>query len=163
MKVKLRMSKIDRLFASLAALGINPKMETFTERKRVQIAVYLLDKVFGMNFGYSYSWYLYGPYSPPLTQIIFNVIDGDQKVNIQPNTLSVSDLQKIEKMKKFLGDDLNSSDTLELLVSVQFLLGAGKNSTADEKEAVEFLNQKKPYFTNEEVQGAIRRLQKLKN
>jgi hypothetical protein len=149
-----------RLFSSLVAIGINPKMQTFAERKRVQKTVYLLDKVFEMNFGYPYSWYLHGPYSPYVTQIVFDVLEGRESTDANPTTLSNEDLAKIERMRTFLGPDLLSNDTLELLVSVHFLLSCGRNT---DRQIIEFLNEKKPYFSNEQIILAIHRIRNLTN
>ncbi|MDR1992175.1 MAG: hypothetical protein LBQ98_01545 [Nitrososphaerota archaeon] len=154
-----------RLFASLAALGINPKMETFGERKRVQKTVYLLDKVFGLNFGYNFSWYLHGPYSSQVTQIIYDVVEGRKTVDQQTTSLSSEDTYKIECLKAFLKDDLNVNDQLELLVSVDYLLNCivnPQNIAPTDHEIIEFLNLKKPWFSNEEIQVAIHRMRALK-
>ena len=116
------MNDSSRLFASLKFLGLNPKMKTFPERKKVQKVVYLLDKVFDLDFNYSYNWYLHGPYSPELTKIIFDVVERDCIVNSDPSTLSDEDKIKIRRLKTFLKDDLESNDVLELLVSLHYLM-----------------------------------------
>ena len=155
------MDHISKLFASLDALGLSPKMETFSERKRVQKVVYLLDKVFGMNLDFSYSWYLHGPYSPQLTRIVFDVIEGQTVVDSNLKVLSSNDQRKIEELKAFLGNDINSSDKLELLVSLHFLLNRMKDSDVSQEDIIAFLRRKKPYFTDEEIIGAIDQLQTL--
>jgi uncharacterized protein YwgA len=152
-----------RLFASLAALGINPKMETFGERKRVQKTVYLLDNVFGMGFNYNYSWYLHGPYCPSVTQIIFDVVERRRCVDANPNHLSNEDLCRIERMKSFLGEDLFSNDALELLVSVDYLLSCTRKSDSQDREITEFLNVKKPYFTDDQIAIAIQRMKTIRS
>ena len=152
-----------RLFASLAALDINPKMETFSERKKVQKMVYLLDKVFHLNFGYSYNWYLHGPYSPELTRIIFDVIEQEREDIAEPVELSREDREKITRLKIFLNYDIESTDTLELLVSLHYLLNCWPESNSRVENAVNFLKSKKPYFSNEEISNALRRLQDLEN
>jgi len=152
---------ISKLFASLDALGLSPKMETFSERKRVQKVVYLLDKVFGMNLDFSYSWYLHGPYSPQLTRIVFDVIEGQTVVDSNLKVLSSNDQRKIEELKAFLGNDINSSDKLELLVSLHFLLNRMKDSDVSQEDIIAFLRRKKPYFTDKEIIGAIDQLQTL--
>lgn len=155
------MDHISKLFASLDALGLSPKMETFSERKRVQKVVYLLDKVFGMNLDFSYSWYLHGPYSPQLTRIVFDVIEGQTVVDSNLKVLSSNDQRKIEELKAFLGNDINSSDKLELLVSLHFLLNRMKDSDVSQEDIIAFLRRKKPYFTDKEIIGAIDQLQTL--
>jgi len=83
--------KRSRLFASLRVLGIHPKMDTFADRKKVQKLVYLLDKVFDLGFDFSYSWYLHGPYSPEVTSLVFDVIEGRRAVSSDTKILSAKD------------------------------------------------------------------------
>ena len=157
------MNETDRLFACLKMVGINPRMETFSERKRVQKMVYLLDKVFNLNFGFSYNWYLHGPYSPELTRIIFNVIEKEREDIAKPVNLSAADKAKIGRLKLFLCDDIESTDALELLVSLHYLLNCSPNSDSKVEDAVDFLKSKKPYFSDEEISNALKRLQDLEN
>lgn len=155
------MSQLSKLFASLHALGINPTMATFSERKRVQKLVYLMDKVFDVKLGFSYSWYLHGPYSPELTEIVFNVVEGRQITPVDSEILSPEDLKKIDRLKIFLGTDLHSADKLELLVSLHFLFEYSERLKLDKEEAISFLRLKKPYFTDQEISEAARRLKEL--
>ena len=157
------MNRTSKLFASLHALGINPRMETFTERKKVQKLVYLLDKVFGLNLKFPYSWYLHGPYSPMVTKIIYDVIEGRQRVDPYTKPLSGGTLEKIDRMKSFLGNDIHFNDNLELLASLHFVMERAKESGLTLEDAIEFLKTKKPYFTNEEIQKAIDRFRTLGN
>jgi len=155
------MNQLSRLFASLCVLGISPTMTTFSERKRVQKLVYLLDKVFDMRFGFSYSWYLHGPYSSEVTRIVFDVVEGRQTMSADPRILSYEDLKKIDQLKAFLGNDLCSTDQLELLVSLHFLVDHAKPLGLKKEEVITFLKSKKPYFTDQEIDSALSRLQEL--
>ena len=157
------MNQMSRLFASLSVLSIDPKMDTFSERKRVQKLVYLLDKVFGLDFGFRYNWYLHGPYSPTVTETIFDVVERGQIVETSPDVLSVADYRNIERMKSFLGKDIDSNDRLELLVSLHFLMQRAKAKGVSQKDVIAFLKVKKPYFTDKEILEAIDRLQTLKD
>jgi uncharacterized protein YwgA len=136
-------------------------MATFSERKRVQKLVYLLDKVFDMRFGFSYSWYLHGPYSPEVTRIVFDVVEGRQTASADPKVLSSEDLSKIDRLKAFLGNDVCSTDQLELLVSLHFLVDRAKPLGLKKEEVIAFLKSKKPYFTDQEIDSALSRLQEL--
>jgi len=157
------MSRTYRLFASLKTLGINPKMATFAERKKVQKLVYLMDKLFGMDLGFSYSWYLHGPYSPEVTKIVFDVIEGRQIEGSNQEALSRRDIARIDRLKSFLGKDIDSNDELELLVSLHFLIERSRNSKLSQKDVVDFLKSKKPYFTDEEIAEAIDKLRSLEH
>lgn len=154
---------MSRLFASLRVLGIDPKMDTFAERKKVQKIVYMLDKLFDMNFEFPYNWYLHGPYSPEVTKIVFDVVEGRQVVRSNPKVLSGQDLTKIDRLKSFLGKDVNSNDKLELLVSLHFLMQYLEDPRVSLEDVVAFLKAKKPYFTDEEISSAIDQLRKLEN
>ena len=157
------MSETDRLFACLKMVGISLRMETFSERKRVQKMVYLLDKVFHLDFGYSYNWYLHGPYSPELTRIIFDLIEKEREDIAKPVKLSAADRAKISRLKLFLCDDIESTDALELLVSLHYLLNCSSDSDSRIEDAVNFLKSKKPYFSDEEISNALKRLRDLEN
>ena len=51
-------------------LGIDPQLQTFRARLVIQKSVYLLQAL-GLQTGFSYGWYLRGPYSPGLTAAAF--------------------------------------------------------------------------------------------
>ena len=136
-------------------------METFSERKKVQKAVYLLDKTFKMNFGFKYGWYLHGQYSTEVTKLVFDVVERHQPVNSNPDNLTIDDQRKITSLLTFLKEDINSNDQLELLASVYYLLTCSGYSKSKVKEVVEFMHEKKPYFDEQEVYKAIMRLQPL--
>ena len=160
------MAKKSKLFASLRVLGVRPKMDTFADRKKVQKLVYLLDKVFDMNFDFSYSWYLHGPYSPELTKRVFDVIEGREVVHSDLKLLSKEDIRKIDRLKLFLGSDIKSSDKLELLVSLHYLMQYLKNPRLRARaltldDIIAFLKAKKPYFTDEEISNCIDQLRIL--
>jgi uncharacterized protein YwgA len=152
------MDRMSKLFASLQVLGVDPKMTTFADRKRIQKLVYLLDVVFGLNLGFSYNWYLHGPYSPEVTKTVFDVIEGRQIVFSDPKVLSNEELEKIDKLRLFLGSDLDSNDKLELLVSLAFLMRYVGSFKCSESDIIGFLKAKKPYFTDKEISDAINRL-----
>lgn len=162
------MAKKSRLFASLQVLGIHPKMDTFADRKKVQKLVYMLDKAFDMGFNFSYNWYLHGPYSPEVTRLVFDVIEGRQVVSSNPGILSTKDLRKIDRMKLFLGNDIKFNDKLELLVSLHYLMQYLKDPRMRARgltleDIINFLKAKKPYFTDEEIQNCIDQLKILED
>lgn len=47
----------------------------FNSRLILQKTVYLMQE-FGLNIGYSFSWYLHGPYSPNLTRDTYTMVKG---------------------------------------------------------------------------------------
>ena len=143
------------LLAYLEALGIELTMETFDDRKRMQKLSYLFP-LFGLDIGLeveSYSWYLHGPYSPGLTRALFEIVENPSKVTSRP--LTSEERSKIRKMRTFLGSDIYSIDSLELLVSLHFLLYHANRLGATEEDAISLLEEKKPYFKDSEIQQAL--------
>ncbi len=153
--------KKDKIAACLQLLGIKPTMESFSDRKRMQKITYLLP-VFGIDIGLdisSYSWYLHGPYSPKLTDALFEMVENPK--GIEMGELTTEETEKVEELSKFLGKDIESVDNLELLVSLHFLVQEAKRFGLDTDVAVDFLKKKKPYFTPKEIQWALARLKLL--
>lgn len=123
-------------------------MEDFSERKRIQKVVCLLE-LFGIELGFNFTWYHYGPYSPDLTKTLFDLAEKSRK---RGSPLSTQEEEKIEAFKKFVGNDFVSSDAMELLGSLFFLDNVGKkHSNATEDQILSIFKQKKPWFSEEDV------------
>ncbi len=125
-------------------------MKTFEKRKRAQKLVYLMN-VFGIPFPFRFSWYLHGPYSPQLTQVLYDMMQAGrflEKGNYPPNK---KDTKKLGLLKIFLGDDLLSADALELLVSIHFILSICRSEKVPDIEALRLLKERKPFFSDLEV------------
>ena len=116
----------------LNKLGIPADISTLNNRKRVQKAVYI-GQVAGMELGYSYGWYLMGPYSPELTKEYFNlrnVIYGGDEEYLQYK-LKKPFSEKLEKIIDLMNPpeelSLAQEDWLEIVASVLYLANLGKN------------------------------------
>jgi uncharacterized protein YwgA len=107
----------------LDTLGISPEISTLEDRKRVQKAVYIGQEA-GVNLGYSYGWYLLGPYSPELTQDYFtlnyDLINGDEEYNSYKLVESLSNkLNGIKSLMEVPQEvNLPQEDWLELVASI---------------------------------------------
>ena len=128
-------------------LGLSPKMDTFSYRKLFQKLIYLLQKS-GINFNFSYNWYLHGPYSPDLTRILYEIVESNPSPH---DELDDSEIARINKLKSFLGKDLHSPDRLELLVSIDYLRKRARMVRASDDEVIAALKKVKPYFSEEEI------------
>ena len=150
-----------KMLACLEYLGIQPSMESFDDRKRMQKITYLLP-IFGVDIGLdmnSYSWYLHGPYSPELTETLFDIVEDPQKITI--SKLTKEDVIRIDKLKNLLGKDIESVDLLEFLVSLHFLMWKAKDYGLEIDEVVDILKEKKPYFTDNEIKYALGKIQMI--
>lgn len=130
----------------LDALGISPDISTINDRKRVQKAIYIGQKA-GVDLGYSYGWYLLGPYSPELTQDYFTL----------NNDLSIGDISyekfklvqplqaKLDKVKDLMTPPhnipLSQEDWLELLASIIYLM-----SDSNLSRTKETISSEKPHL-----------------
>ncbi len=148
-----------KLLAYLTALGVNPTMETIDDRKRMQKLVFLLPK-FGIDIRFKFNWYIHGPYSPVLTDILYDIVRGQ---GIYPDSLNQQELGRVKKMKAFLGEDVRSADELELLASIEFLsdVAGGLKDQNAQREIVAFLQRTKPYFTHAKVMTAMEKARQL--
>jgi hypothetical protein len=116
------------------------QMDDFSERKRIQKVVCLLE-LFGMNLGFNFTWYHYGPYSPDLTKTLFDLAETPSKKGGRLNALEEG---KIEAFKEFVGDDIGSADAMELLGSLFFLdrIGKKKSNATDQQVLTVFKENK---------------------
>jgi uncharacterized protein YwgA len=125
----------------------------FHSRKILQKKIYIL-QLTGIDLGYRYNWYLYGPYCPALASDTFSLRDEikyDQEFNdYQLNSKTLDKLGILEKIVE-LPDNLttNEPEWLELLASLHYLkhiaYWPGKNNP-DFEEVFEKLGQSKPHF-----------------
>ena len=91
-------------------------MKSFSNRLKLQKVIYLL-QVRGINLGYSYSWYVFGPYSTGLTKDAFCITDF---ARFKP--VGFSDPKIESDFQDFLGHIEAKGDFwLEVASSIHFL------------------------------------------
>ena len=138
--------RYDKLLACFSELGLELNIDTFTQRKKLQKLTYLLQK-FCVEMEFSYSWYLHGPYSPQLTHVLF-----DSANKTQPSKLSKQEMDRVKTLKANLGANLESTDFLELIVSLHFIKSLMPSASLN--EITQILRQKKPFFTELDISRA---------
>ncbi len=136
------------------AIGLGDlRIGEFSSRKILQKKIYLL-QLTGIDLGYRYNWYLYGPYCPALTSDTFSLRD---EINYD-HEFEDYELNSQTKSKLGLLDTIvnppdtaetNEPEWLELLASLHYLkhiaYWAGKDSPEFD-EVFEKLAESKPYF-----------------
>ena len=109
----------------LNGLGIPSEISTLEDRKRVQKAIYIGQEA-GADLGYSYGWYLLGPYSPELTKDYFtlnnDIISGSEDYNSYQLVESLSAILDDVKILMEVPQEvkLNQEDWLELVASIVY-------------------------------------------
>ena len=126
------------------SLGVGK--DTFDERLLSQKKVFLLQEL-GVDIGYSYNWYIRGPYSPDLANYIFHNLDILKEQDLSGYRLS-------EAGKK--PDSLRSLPSwYELLASFLYIHKAWKKNGDD---VFTSLLQYKPQYTREQFDAAVHEL-----
>jgi len=110
---------------AMDALGINVSMGCFADRLVLQKATYLAQAA-GVQLGYSYNWYLRGPYSPVLARDGFSIeaelkAGEDESKAWRLDPVSLDRLGKVARLIRS-GRTEDRQRRLELLASVHFLV-----------------------------------------
>ena len=130
------------------------KIDDFRSRKVLQKKMYLL-QLTGIDLGYRYNWYLYGPYCPALASDTFTLRDeinqGETEFdNYEINSKTKSRLETLNAVVSLPGSlETNEPEWLELLASLHYLkhiaYWPGKSNPQFE-EVFEKLGESKPHF-----------------
>lgn len=129
----------------LDSLEIPTSIKTFDDRKRVQKAVYLIQRA-DILLGYEFGWYIRGPYCSDLTRDYYSLARAlvtDQKDHVGKK-LKKSVLDKLNRIRPLLvKPDWFSGpqeDWLELVASLDYLVNTCKYS--NEKARTIFQREK---------------------
>ena len=146
----------------LDKLGIDPEIDTFDKRKKIQKAVYL-GQLSDVDLSYRFGWYLKGPYSPSLAEDYYHLADeleiGDESYEEYQLKKSLSD--RLEKVQPLIDKPeefkLENVDWLELVASYDYLRRVRKLS--DEKADKVLAKEKPDLYEYREL--AKRKLKKI--
>lgn len=150
------MTNID-IAKGLIFQSLRIEKNSFDERLVSQKKVYLL-QMLGIDIGYSYNWYIRGPYSPHLSTYIFNNLDILREQDFSAYHLSesvqkaISDVNNLEVSKP---DSLSVASWYELLASILYI-HANWNSS----DVYKSLAEHKPQYTEAEFNVANEQLNK---
>lgn len=149
---------------ALDALGIPLKLSTFNDRLILQKAIYLA-QAGGIHLGYSYRWYLRGPYSPGLTRDAFSAageIDREEDESAGW-TLDAGSQGRAKRLRDLIGGEAprrKRSERLELLASVHYLVTRGYNPPKSPAQVAAALQNLDKPFAEDSVSEALKELQK---
>lgn len=121
---------------------------TVDQRMEVQKAVYLAQNL-GVDLGYSYGWYVKGPYSPALTRDYYNLTDEVPEGTIL-RPVAIERLNVVRLLMDAPIDGLTRPRKLELLASLHYLI---KRSGMSEGAAKKHLATVKPHLQDHASQG----------
>lgn len=137
-------------------LGI--QKDTFDNRLISQKKIYLLQSL-GTDLGYEYNWYVHGPYSPSLTDYIYNNLDILSASDFSAYRLSESASNNIDTVNSLNNSkdrtNLSTSSWYELLASLLYIINnASSWGVSDKNSIFARLIEYKPKYSNEQCQVA---------
>lgn len=134
----------------LKRIGNFDKMRSFEDRLILQKTIYFLQN-FGLYFGYRFSWYVYGPYSPSLASDGFDLAEHyDQLPSYEFADEDAE--ERFEQFLAFLGEKRSDPQWLEALASVHSLRRLYPRDS--QEEIVKRVARKQPYFSEEQARQA---------
>jgi hypothetical protein len=104
-------------------LNVGQEIDTVEQRMETQKAIYLAQSL-GVDLGYSYGWYLKGPYSPSLTRDYYALHakadegDGDRALKQRVRVV----LDQLREIMDNPTVPLSRAHWLELLASIHYLI-----------------------------------------
>ena len=121
----------------------NFSMKAFDDRLRFQKTIHLLQS-FGIDVGYTYNWYIRGPYCPDLTKAGFELQETISRIpDINIEFADKNDQIRYKKFKKFVTDKKNDPDQLEIASSICFLYN---EAGADKDTVLSLTEGKREHF-----------------
>lgn len=131
----------------------NFSLNSFNDRIIVQKKIYCA-QMLGIDFGFSYNWYLRGPYSPELTSLAFETVNSGLS-SLDGYELSDDVIEKLNIVKDIAEArenwGLSEVDWLELVCSVHYLIHEASwiKDKSKENIAKNLFEYKPKYDTND--------------
>lgn len=152
----MRMDNLDNaVIKILKHMDVKASHDSFDNRLDIQKTIYLAQEM-GLKLGLSYNWYIRGPYSPDLSNLIYDV-----NVREEDSTINLTEYAKdrLNMLKEFVSNSVPESmkgnvlSWKELLASIHYL--KFKNGYGASK-INEIISTQKPWYSEEEVKKAIK-------
>lgn len=133
--------------------------DSFDDRLICQKKMYLLQSL-GTDLGYSYNWYIRGPYSPSLTNYVYNNLDVLSSNDFEKYKLSESAEKNVSVVNSLIEDkraDLGEASWYELLASLLYIIKNRESWKVDDNNSSLFsaLIKFKPQYNNEQCECAL--------
>ena len=147
---------------ALDQTSIKLDLSSFDKRLVIQKLVYLIQQK-GVHLGYSFNWYLRGPYCPGLTEDAFNLeaeLRADPAI-VEGWSLDPGSIEKIEAIRE-LWEDVRPGQLhldLECHASVHYLWTHGWSAKSADEISAELKRRKKD-FSAQDVQRSVAKLKR---
>lgn len=133
--------------------------DSFDDRLICQKKIYLLQSL-GTDLGYTYNWYVRGPYAPTLTNYIYNNLEILKSNDFSEYKLAGVAENNVNRVNKLVDDkvsDMTESSWYELLASLLYIENNKQSWKIDDKEETLFgeLIKYKPQYNFEQCKKAL--------
>lgn len=123
---------------------------SFDARLVFQKTVYLL-QAFGLYMGFTFSWYIRGPYSPMVARYGYQLAKLKRKVPLVRFARAKSEM-RFKEFLDFLGSRNNDAEWLEIIASIHLLKKLYPRKS--KSKILELVAQKQPHFSMHECTEA---------
>ncbi len=141
---------------TMQVFDLQTQVATFQQRLILQKAIYLAQAK-GVNWGYHFSWYLYGPYCRALTDDGF-AAQGEGDEGAEGWELDEATRSTLVEVKRLIGateDHSQLARRLELLASVHFLIKTQQGQRDDPEGLEDTLREYDKIFNTDEIRAAV--------
>lgn len=110
--------------------------ETFDDRLICQKKIYLLESL-GTDLGYTYNWYVRGPYSPSLTNYLYNNLEILRANDFSQYSLSEAaekNVERVNSLSEAKKQDMSVESWYELLASLVYIYNNKQSWKIDDKK-----------------------------
>lgn len=133
--------------------------DSLDDRLICQKKMYLLQSL-GTDLGYKFDWYVRGPYSPSLTNYVYNNLDVLSSNDFEKYKLSESAEKNVSVVNSLVGykkADLGEVSWYELLASLLYIIKNRESWKVDDNDLSLFsaLVKFKPQYNNEQCEYAL--------
>lgn len=142
------------------------RIESFEDRLICQKKIYLLQEL-GIDLGYKYNWYVYGPYSPALTNYVYSHIDIFNNYDFSEYELNEDAVERITIVNNIVNDryeGCSEAGWYELLASIVYVFsnlsswGIVSNTDTTDAEVINKVIEYKPQYNENDCTHALRAL-----
>lgn len=151
---------VNKLSAIFSGIGKELSMKRFEDELETQKVTYLIQE-YGVDLGYHYGWFIYGPHSK---QVAIDARSVYENRNNQQH-IDIADEDKIREFKQIMSEHLDDSIWLEIAASLVYLkknLHKNKPLTEIEGQLINNLAFGYKHFDTDLVIEIIEELDRLK-
>lgn len=141
---RLRLARLNYFYSQV--FGEDLRMDDFDDRIRLQKLIYILRSQ-GLDFDYTFTWYLRGPYSPRLADDGYSLSNNRDAIDLEyePRLEERNILNRIMRARNII----TNSNNAELVASYLYLQrNYGENATQE-------LNIRKPRYGISQIRGIM--------